>query len=131
MTSNLYTAAYNHLIKHGNWNSDSLTRLGEAGSMELVALYLEETEAGISDGYTCQAGPVYSATGEEITNFTLPYYGRYNESFEDVVNREYSTDGYSETLQISIQDCHNPQVDFSEDPEVLAYLLRLEEKSGS
>ena len=128
MISNLYTKAYNHLIKNGNWDSDSLTKFGEAGSMELVALYLEETEAGISDGYTCQADPVYSVTGEEITNFTVPYYGRYDESFEDVIDREYRTDGYSETLQISIQDCRNQQVDFSKDPEVLAYLLRLEEK---
>ena len=126
MTNNIYEEACNYLIEHGDWTTDGIDRLMEAGRMEVVAYYKEEVECGLDNGYACQNDSVYSEDDAEITNYCLPYYGRYDESFEDVVRREVLENGYSETLEISIEDCMNPKIDFSNDRRVLEYLQRLQ-----
>ena len=96
--------------------------------MMLIGSYYEDIYGGLYEGMMVQFSAVYSEDGEEITNFTLPFYGEVGDSFEEVVEREYKEHGYSETLNISIEDCSDERVDFSADPRVLEYLVKFRDK---
>ena len=125
ITKGIYQEAYNHLQKKG-WTPEAIKNYAEAGRMMVIGTYYENTRGGLSEGKIVHYGfpDKRNKAGEELNS--PPYYGAVNESFEDAVNREYEELGYSETLDISIEDCQTPgAIDIDDIPEVLEYLMTL------
>ena len=119
-----YQEAFDYLVAKEGWKSESVMRLGGVGRMAVISHYLE----GISeeDDKTLQFGSIVTESGEEIDG--MPYHGNHDESFEDVVRREYEEFGYSQTLDISIEDCADESLIIDDREEVLKYLMELQRK---
>ena len=126
MEKGIYQKAYDYLIEH-DWSQEDIDRYREAGRMMVIAEYLAETvdlnEGSISYGFRDKT----NSAGEEIDS--PPFRTNSGSTFEDVVESEFRKYGYSETLDISIEDLQTPGgIDIDNQEEVLEYLLQLRDE---
>ena len=121
-----YQEAFDHLLKYTKITAE---QLNEWPKVNTIATY-EEYVYGASGKFICND----TITTESGENFLGPdYYGYPHENFEDVVRREITDFGYSDTLNWSLEYYQtekakllNEGADISEEECVLNHLIKLQ-----
>ena len=95
-----YQEAYDWLLKNTDWDKDSLDRYAEGGRILIINMYNEKA-------YGEHYGEIFPDSvifkGREVI---IPMFKRKrNETFEEAVKREFNEYGYSDTLDLLLEDC--------------------------
>lgn len=130
VTKGIYSEAHDYLIREKGWSADMIAQERECGRMWIIGWYLSDINGAPENGSNMdiQYGfdNKFNNSGNALNS--PPFYGRLFSSFEETVAKEYDKFGYSETLNISIEDCQTPgSIDIDDVEEVLEYLIQIRE----